>query len=76
MPRLCNDELESAIQKAIERDQDLFMALEKSLKVAEQWMCGKCTGIHTMRQTCHYPSSLVSVTHGTWEVKSHIVGIL
>lgn len=65
MPRLCNDELESAIRKAIECDQDLFMAMEKSLKVVEQWMCEKCMDIHTMRQTCHHPSSLVSVTHGT-----------
>ena len=73
---LCSDERKSVLQEAIKSDHGLFMALEETLKVLGQWMCGRCMSIHAVSRACHHPDGLIRVTDEAEEVESHIVGIL
>lgn len=65
MLHLCNDKRKSVIRSSIGDDWNLFMALEDSLRVVEQWLCGRCMSIHAMSQACHHPDGLIRVTHET-----------
>ncbi|MCI68680.1 hypothetical protein A2U01_0089941, partial [Trifolium medium] len=49
------------------------MALEESLRVVMQWLCGSCMRIQTLSRACHHPDGLVRVTLVSDEVESHIV---
>ena len=52
------------------------MALDETLKVLGQWMCGRCMSIQAVSRACHHPDGMVRVTDEAEEVESHIVGIL
>lgn len=51
------------------------MAFEKSMRMVEQWIFGRCINFHAMSRACHHPDGLVCVTNETWEFKSHILHV-
>ncbi|MCH87560.1 hypothetical protein A2U01_0008433 [Trifolium medium] len=76
---LCDDERRRLMREAIESDLCLFLAVEESLKVLRQWLCGKCMSIHAVSRTCHHSDgsdNSICVTSTAGVVESHIVGIL
>ena len=52
------------------------MALEESLRLVKQWMCGMCMSFHAKSRACHHPDGMVRVTDEMWEVGSHIMHIV
>jgi len=52
------------------------MALEESLRLVKQWMCGMCMSFHAKSRACHHPDGMVRVTDEMWEVRSHIMHIV
>lgn len=64
--------MENELWKVIENDQNLFMALNESLRVVEQWLRGRCMSIHVISRAYHHPDGLIRVTHRGGR-KSHCV---
>ena len=73
---LSTDERKCTIRKALESDWSLFMALEESLRMVKQWMCGMCMSFHAKSRACHHPDGMVRVTDEMWEARSHIMHII
>jgi len=38
------------------------MALEESLRIGKQWMCGMCMSFHVKSHACHLPDGMVRDT--------------
>ncbi|MCI44089.1 hypothetical protein A2U01_0065328, partial [Trifolium medium] len=72
---LCDEERRSLMREAIESDLGLFLAVEESLRVLRQWLCGKCMSIRSVSRTCHHSdgSSSICATSMAGVVESHIV---
>ncbi|GJY61327.1 putative reverse transcriptase domain-containing protein [Tanacetum coccineum] len=72
---LSSDERKGVLREAISRDHGLYMAVEETLKVFNQWLCGKCMDLHAVSRACHYPDGLVRFSKGSDDMSGYIVGI-
>ncbi|GJR36639.1 hypothetical protein Tco_1212323 [Tanacetum coccineum] len=73
---LSSDERKCILRKAISTDHGLYMAVEETLKVFNQWLCGKCMDLHAGIRACHHPDGLVRFSKGSDDMSGYIVGIL
>ena len=60
---LSTDERKCVLREAISTDHGLYMAVVETLKVFDQWLCGKCMTLHAVSRACHHPDGLV---HYEW----------
>jgi hypothetical protein len=72
---LCDNKQKSIIHEAIESGLGLFLAVEESLRVLGQWLCGKCINICTLSQACHHLGDLIRVIFTAGEIESNILVI-
>nr|GEW46762.1 hypothetical protein [Tanacetum cinerariifolium] len=72
---LPSDEHKGVLREAISTDHGLYMAVEKTLKVFNQWLCGKCMDSHAVSRACHHPDGLVRFSKGSDDMSGYIVGI-
>ncbi|GJU89220.1 putative reverse transcriptase domain-containing protein [Tanacetum coccineum] len=72
---LSSDERKCVLREAISTDHGLYMALEGTLKVLDQWLCGKCMTLHVVNRACHHPDGLVRLSKEPDDVSGYIVGI-
>nr|GEV42444.1 putative reverse transcriptase domain-containing protein [Tanacetum cinerariifolium] len=70
------DERKGVLREAISTDHELYMAVEETLKVINQWLCEKCMDLHTVSRACHHPDGLVCFSKGSDDMSRYIVGIL
>ncbi|GKA53481.1 hypothetical protein Tco_0746796 [Tanacetum coccineum] len=52
---LSSDERKGVLREAISTGHGLYMAVEETLKVLNQWLCGKCMDLHVVSRACHHP---------------------
>lgn len=71
-----NDDRKNLLRDAISTNHGLFKAVEETLKVCGQWMCGPCMRIHAMNRFCHHADGLVRFIGRPGELSGRIVGIL
>ncbi|GJZ83759.1 hypothetical protein Tco_0648932 [Tanacetum coccineum] len=72
---LSSDERKCVLREAISTDHGLYMALEETLKVFDQWLCGKCMTLHAVSRACHHPDGLVRLFKEPDDMSGYIVGI-
>nr|GEX55394.1 reverse transcriptase domain-containing protein [Tanacetum cinerariifolium] len=72
---LPSDEHKGVLRKAISTDHGLYMAVNETLKVFNQWLCGKCMDLHDVSRVCHHLDGLVCFSKGSDEISGYIVGI-
>jgi hypothetical protein len=72
---LCDNKQKSIIHEAIESGLGLFLAVEESLRVLGQWLCGKCINICALSRACHHLGDLIRVIFTTGEIESNILVI-
>nr|GEX60898.1 putative reverse transcriptase domain-containing protein [Tanacetum cinerariifolium] len=48
---------------------------EETLKVFNQWLCGKCMDLHAVSRACHRLDGLVCFSKGSDDMSGYIVGI-
>lgn len=73
---LWTDEYKNTIRKSISSDPYLFTIFKEILRGFGSWICRRCMSIHAMSWICYHPDGLIWVTHGSREVKSHIMVIV
>nr|GEV96092.1 hypothetical protein [Tanacetum cinerariifolium] len=56
-------------------ERRLYMAVEETLKVFNQWLCGKCMDLHAVSRACHHPDGLVRLSKGSDDMNGYIFGI-
>lgn len=66
-------ERRDVLREALSTDHGLYMAMEETLEVFGQWMCGKCMKLHAISRACHHPDGLIRFTD---RVSGHIIGIV
>nr|GEY48359.1 putative exostosin-like protein [Tanacetum cinerariifolium] len=59
---LSTDERKCVLRETIFTDHGLYMAVEETLKVFDQWLCGKCMTLHAVSRVCHHPDGLVRIS--------------
>ncbi|PWA98187.1 villin/Gelsolin [Artemisia annua] len=69
------DERKCVLREAISTDHGLYMAVEDTLKLFDQWLCGKCMTLHAVSRACHHPDGLVHFAEGSNDMSGYIVGI-
>ena len=67
------DERRDVLREAISTDHGLYLAMEETLKVFGQWMCGRCMQLHAISRACHHPDGLGRFTDSD---SGHIIGIV
>ncbi|GJV96453.1 hypothetical protein Tco_1548030 [Tanacetum coccineum] len=72
---LSTNERKCVLREAISIDHGLYMAVEETLKVFGQWLCGKCMTLHAVTHDCHHPDGLVRFSIGSDNMSGYIVGI-
>ncbi|GKB63897.1 hypothetical protein Tco_0920083 [Tanacetum coccineum] len=72
---LPSDERKGVLRETISTDHGLYMAVEETLKVFNQWLCGKCMDLHAVSRACHHPDGLVRFSKGSDDMSGYIVGI-
>nr|GEW26915.1 putative reverse transcriptase domain-containing protein [Tanacetum cinerariifolium] len=72
---LPSDECKGVLREAISTDHGLYMAVEETLKVFNQWLCGKSVDLHAVSRDCHHPDGLVRFSKGSDDMSGYIVGI-
>nr|GEW98666.1 reverse transcriptase domain-containing protein [Tanacetum cinerariifolium]GEX01993.1 reverse transcriptase domain-containing protein [Tanacetum cinerariifolium] len=72
---LPSDKHKDVLREAISTDHGLYMAVEETLKVFNQWLCGKCMDLHAVSRACHHPDGLVRFSKGSDDMSGYIVGI-
>ncbi|GKA62083.1 EamA domain, WAT1-related protein [Tanacetum coccineum] len=72
---LSSDERKCVLREVISTDHGLYMAVEETLKVFGQWLCGKCMDLHAVSRACHHPDGLVRFSKGFDDMSGYIVGI-
>ncbi|GKA48469.1 putative reverse transcriptase domain-containing protein, partial [Tanacetum coccineum] len=72
---LPSDERKCVLREAISTDHGLYMAVEETLKVFNQWLCGKCMDLHAVSRACHHPDGLVRFSKRSDDMSGYIVGI-
>nr|GEY72895.1 putative reverse transcriptase domain-containing protein [Tanacetum cinerariifolium] len=72
---LPSDKRKDVLREAISTDHGLYMAVEKTLKIFKQWLCGKCMNLHVVSRACHHPNGLVRFSKGSDDMSGYIVGI-
>ncbi|PWA68478.1 reverse transcriptase domain-containing protein [Artemisia annua] len=72
---LSTDERKCVLREAISTDHGLYMAVEETLKLFDQWLCGKCMTLHAVSRACHHPDGLVHFAEGSNDMSGYIVGI-
>nr|GEW44858.1 reverse transcriptase domain-containing protein [Tanacetum cinerariifolium] len=72
---LPSDECKCVLREDISTDHGLYMEVEETLKVFNQWLCGKCMNLHAVSRACHHPDGLVRFSKGSDDMSEYIIGI-
>nr|GEW99939.1 putative reverse transcriptase domain-containing protein [Tanacetum cinerariifolium] len=69
------DERKCVVRETISTDHELYMAVEETLKVFGQWLCGKCMTLHAVGRACYHSDGLIRFSNGSNDMSGYIVGI-
>nr|GEU96467.1 putative ribonuclease H-like domain-containing protein [Tanacetum cinerariifolium] len=72
---LSSDEHKCVFHEAISTYHGLYMAVKETLKVFNQWLCGKSMDLHAVSCAFHHPDGLVRFSKGSDDMSGYIVGI-
>lgn len=76
MHHILNKYRKYVLYGALYSDDDLFMAVEKTLMAFGQWMYGKCMTLHVVSRPCHHTNGLIRFITRADDLTCYIFGIL